>query len=58
MPTNWTDQVSNSISNLEIKIGRVLEPGQALAIIDDVVEGNLAPDEIAMIHAFRRLGLR
>jgi hypothetical protein len=50
MPTNWTDQVSNSISNQEIKIGRVLEPGQALAIIDDVVEGKLAVGELAMIH--------
>ena len=58
MPTNWTDQASNAIANLETNTGRVLKPGQTLAIIDDVVEGNLARDEIAMIHAFRRLGLR
>jgi hypothetical protein len=50
MPTNWTNQVSNSIANLETKIGRVLTPGQALAIIDDVVEGKLAADELAIIH--------
>jgi hypothetical protein len=50
MPTNWTDQVSNAISNLETNTGRVLKPGQALAIIDDVVEGKLAADELAMIH--------
>jgi hypothetical protein len=50
MPTNWTDQVNNSISNLETNIGRVLKPGQALAIIDDVVEGKLAAYELAIIH--------
>ena len=50
MPTNWTDQVSNSIANLETNIGRVLTPGQALAIIDDVVGGKLAADELAIIH--------
>src|SRR5882757_8578065 len=50
MPTNWTDQVSNSIANLETNIGRVLKPGQALAIIDDVVEGKLAAYELAIIH--------
>jgi hypothetical protein len=50
MPTNWTDQVSNAIANLETNTGRVLKPGQALAIIDDVVEGKLAADELAMIH--------
>jgi hypothetical protein len=50
MPTNWTDQVSNAIANLQTKIGRVLEPDQALAIIDEVVEGKLAAYELAMIH--------
>ena len=50
MPTNWTDQVSNAIANLETNTDRVLEPAQALAIIDDVVEGKLAADELAMIH--------
>jgi len=50
MPTDWTEKVRNAITNLETKIGRVLEPGQALAIIDDVVEGKLAAYELAIIH--------
>jgi hypothetical protein len=34
-----SDKVRAAITNLEIKTGRVLQPGQALAIIDDIVEG-------------------
>jgi hypothetical protein len=47
VPTNWTDQVSNAISNLETNTDRVLEPARALAILDDVVEGKLAAYELA-----------
>ncbi len=36
------DKVRNAITNLETKTGRVLEPNQALAIIDDIVEGKFA----------------
>jgi hypothetical protein len=50
MPTDWTDKVRLAITNLELKSNRVLEPGQALAIIDDVVEGKLAAYELAIIH--------
>jgi hypothetical protein len=50
MPTDWTDKVRNAIANLDTEIGRVLEPGQALALIDDVVEGKLAAYELAIIH--------
>jgi hypothetical protein len=50
MPTEWTDKVKDAIANLETKTGRVIEPDQALAIIDDVVEGKLAADELVMIH--------
>jgi hypothetical protein len=50
VPTNWTDQVSNAISNLETNTDRVLEPARALAILDDVVEGKLAAYELAIIH--------
>jgi hypothetical protein len=47
---NWADKVRAAITNLEAKNGRVLEPEQALALIDDIVEGKLAADELAMIH--------
>ena len=50
MPTDWADKVRNAITNLEIKTDRVLEPGQALAIIDDVVEGKFAAADLATIH--------
>jgi hypothetical protein len=50
VPTNWTDQVSNAIANLETNTDRVLEPARALAILDDVVEGKLAAYELAIIH--------
>jgi hypothetical protein len=49
MPTNWADKVKDAITNLE-RGGRVLEPSQSLAIIDDVVEGKLAAVELAVIH--------
>jgi hypothetical protein len=38
MPTNWTDKVRNAITNLKTKTDWVVEPDQALAIIDDIVE--------------------
>jgi hypothetical protein len=47
---NWTDKVRAAITNLEAKTGRVLKPDQALSLIDDIVEGKLAADELAMIH--------
>jgi hypothetical protein len=50
MPTNWTDQVSNAIANLETNTDRVLEAARALAIIDDFVEGKLMAYELATIH--------
>ena len=50
MPTDWTDKVRAAITNLEIKTDRVLEPDQALAIIDDVVEGKFAAGDLATIH--------
>jgi hypothetical protein len=49
MPTDWANKVKAAITNLETK-SRVLEPNQALAIIDDVVEGKLAAYELAIIH--------
>ena len=58
MPTDWTDKVRNVIANLEIKTDRVLGPGQALALIDDVVQGKLAADELAMIHGIPQEGIR
>jgi hypothetical protein len=54
MLTEWVDKVRYAIANLETRSDRVLEPGQALAIIDDVVEAELAADEIAMIHGVRQ----
>ena len=49
MPTDWANKVKAAITNLETK-SRVLEPNQALAIIDDVVEEKLAAYELAIIH--------
>jgi hypothetical protein len=45
MPTDWADKVRAAITNLEITTDRVLEPDQALVIIDDVVEGKFAAAE-------------
>ena len=50
MPTDWAAKVRDAITNLEIKAGRVLEPDQALALIDDVVEGKFAAGDLATIH--------
>jgi hypothetical protein len=50
MPTNWAEKVRDAITNLETKGDRVLEPDQALAIIDDVVDGKFAAAELATIH--------
>jgi hypothetical protein len=50
MPTDWVEKVRNAIANLEAKNDRVLEPYQALAIIDDVVMGNFAAADLAGIH--------
>ena len=47
-----------AITNLEAKNGRVLEPEQALALIDDIVEGKLAADELAMIHGIPQEWIR
>jgi hypothetical protein len=58
MPTDWTDKVRHAITNLEAKSARLLEPGQALAIIDDVVEGKLAAYELAIIHGIPEAGIK
>ena len=50
MPTDWADKVRAAITNLETKTDRVLEPDQALALIDDVVEGKFAAGDLATIH--------
>jgi hypothetical protein len=50
MPTDWANKVRAAITNLKTKNHRVLEPDQALAIIDDVVEGKLVAYELAIIH--------
>jgi hypothetical protein len=58
MPTDWTDKVRNAITNLETKTDRLLEPDQAPALIDDVVEGKLAADELAVIHGIPQEWIR
>jgi hypothetical protein len=50
MPTDWAAKARDAITHLELKIDRVLDPDRALALIDDVVEGKLAADELAPIH--------
>jgi hypothetical protein len=47
-----------AITNLETKTERVLEPDQALAIIDDVVEGNFAAADLATIHGIPQARIR
>jgi hypothetical protein len=47
---HWAEKVRVAIANLKTKTGRVLEPEQALSLVDDIVEGKLAADELAMIH--------
>jgi hypothetical protein len=56
--SGWADKVRAAITNLEAKTGRVLEPEQALALIDDIVEGKLAADELAMIHGIPQEWIR
>ena len=58
MPTDWADKVRAAITNLETKTDRVLEPGQALAIIDDVVEGKFAAADLATIHGIPQEWIR
>jgi hypothetical protein len=58
MPTDWTDKVRNAITNLETKTARVLEPNQALAIIDDIVVGKFAAADLAEIHGIPAEGIR
>jgi hypothetical protein len=50
MPTDWAAKVRNAITNLEINIGRVLEPDRSLALIDDVVAGKFDVGDLATIH--------
>ena len=47
-----------AITNLETKTDRVLEPDQALAIIDDVVEGNFAAADLATIPGIPQARIR
>jgi hypothetical protein len=58
MPTDWNDKVRDAITNLEIKTDRVLESDQALAIIDDVVEGKSAAADLATIHGVPQTWIR
>jgi hypothetical protein len=58
MPTDWADKVRDAIIDLELKTDRVLEPDQALAIIDDVVEGKFAAGDLATIHGIPQAWIR
>jgi hypothetical protein len=58
MPTDWADKVRAAITHLETKTGRVLEPDQALALIDDVVEGKFAAGDLATIHGIPQESIR
>ena len=58
MPIDWTDKVRNAITDLETKNDRALEPDQALAIIDDVVDGKFAAAELATIHGIPQAWIR
>jgi hypothetical protein len=58
MPTDWTNKMRNAITNLETKTDQVLEPDQALAILDDVLEGKFAAADLAMIHSVPQEGIR
>ena len=54
LPTDWADKVRAAITNLETKTRRVLEPDQALAIIDDVdTDRELPPDALNTLLAER-----
>lgn len=50
MATDWADKVRTAITNLETRTGRMLGPDQALVLIDDIVEGKVTADELAVIH--------
>jgi hypothetical protein len=50
MPINWTRKVEDAITNLATKTNRVLSPARALAVIDDVLAGNLDAAELAAIR--------
>jgi hypothetical protein len=58
MRTDWADKVRAAITHLEIKADRVLEPDQALAIIDDVVKGKFAAADLATIHGVPQAWIR
>jgi hypothetical protein len=58
MPTDWADKVRDAITHLETKTRRVLEPDQALALIDDVVEGKFAAGDLATIHGIPEESVR
>jgi hypothetical protein len=58
MPIDWADKVRVAVTNLEIKTDRVLESDQALAIIDDVVEGKFAAADLATIHGIPQEWIR
>ena len=58
MPTDWAAKVRDAITNLEINTDRVLEPDQALALIDDVVEGKFAAGDLATIHSIPQESIR
>jgi hypothetical protein len=58
MPTDWADKMRDAITHLETKTRRVLEPDQALALIDDVVEGKFAAGDLATIHGIPQESIR
>ena len=58
MPNDWAVKVSNAINSLKLKIDRVVEPDQSLALIDDVVAGKFAAAELAVIHGLPQEGVR
>jgi hypothetical protein len=58
MPTDWADKVRDAITHLETKTRKVFEPGQALALIDDVVEGRFAAGDLVTIHGIPEESIR
>jgi hypothetical protein len=57
MPTDWAVKVRDAIINLE-NTTRVLEPNQALALIDDIVSGTFAAGDLATIHGISLPSIR
>jgi hypothetical protein len=47
---DWAGKVTDAITALEVRTRRVLEPDQALALIDDVVERKFAAGDLGAIH--------